>query len=309
MSAPAVISVNGRRTRVRIEGDPADPPMLLLHGVGRSLEDWAPQYPRLAGSHRTIALDVPGFGFSTLNEPATLKVLARGVIDTLDTLGERRPLHVVGNSLGGAIALQLLVLDPYRVASLALVNSVGFDAEVALPLRLLAMPVLGRLATRRITRTSARFSERMIYADPKLATKDRIEHALAIARQPDAGVAMLETTRELVAGRGIKPRWRAELIAAAAKHPQHFDHLGRPRPYPATASSRLRPPAIPARADTSVHRRRSRAADRMPRRIRRPRPRICRRHNGLRSPSQVTPRPISTRRYLHRPVYILDIGV
>jgi pimeloyl-ACP methyl ester carboxylesterase len=205
MSAPAVISVNGRRTRVRIEGDPADPPMLLLHGVGRSLEDWAPQYPRLAGSHRTIALDVPGFGFSTLNEPATLKVLARGVIDTLDTLGERRPLHVVGNSLGGAIALQLLVLDPYRVASLALVNSVGFDAEVAFPLRLLAMPVLGRLATRRITRTSARFSERMIYADPKLATKDRIEHALAIARQPDAGVAMLETTRELVAGRGINP--------------------------------------------------------------------------------------------------------
>jgi pimeloyl-ACP methyl ester carboxylesterase len=40
------------------------PPVLLLHGIGRSLEDWALQYPRLAGAHRIIALDLPGFGFS-----------------------------------------------------------------------------------------------------------------------------------------------------------------------------------------------------------------------------------------------------
>ncbi|HEX7823771.1 MAG TPA: alpha/beta fold hydrolase, partial [Mycobacterium sp.] len=199
----------------------ADPPMLLLHGIGRSLEDWAPQYPRLARSPRVIAIDVPGFGFSARSpEPITLKVLARGVIDTLDTLGERRPLHVVGNSLGGAIAQQLLVLDPDRVASLVLVNSAGFDAEVAHALRLLALPVLGRLATRRTTRTSALLLERMLYADPKLATKARVEHALAIARQPDAGATMLETARELLTLRGIKPRWRSELIAEVAKHPR-----------------------------------------------------------------------------------------
>ena len=221
MSVPSFISVNGRRTRVRVEGHPANPPMLLLHGVGRSLEDWAPQYLRLAGSHRVIALDLPGFGFSARShEPTTLKALARGVIDTLDTLDERRPLHVIGNSLGGAVALQLLVLDPERVASLVLANSAGFDAEVALVLRLLAMPALGRLATRRTTRASTMFTERMLYADPTLATKERIDHALAIARHPDAGTAMLEISRELVTARGIKPRWRAELIAAAAKHPR-----------------------------------------------------------------------------------------
>jgi pimeloyl-ACP methyl ester carboxylesterase len=221
MSVPCVISVNGRRTRVRVEGDPADPPMLLLHGVGRSLEDWAPQYQLLAASHRVIAIDVPGFGFSTRSpEPTTLRVLARGVIDTLDALGERRPLHVVGNSLGGAIALQLLVLDPDRVASLALINSAGFDAQVSPVLRLLALPVLGRLATRRTTRASARFTERKLYADPKLATRERIDHALAIAGQPDAGAVMLETSRELVTWRGIKARWRADLIAAASKHPR-----------------------------------------------------------------------------------------
>ncbi|WP_319456472.1 MULTISPECIES: alpha/beta fold hydrolase [unclassified Mycobacterium] len=221
MSVPSFISVNGRRTRVRIEGDSANPPMLLLHGVGRSLEDWAPQYLRLADTHRVIALDLPGFGFSArADEPTTLKVLARGVLETLDTLDERRPVQVIGNSLGGAVALQLLVLDPDRVAGLVLANSAGFGAEVALVLRLLTIPVLGDLATRRTTRASALFTERMLYDDPALATTARIEHALAIAGQPGAGAAMHEISSELVTPRGIKPRWRADLLAAAAKHPR-----------------------------------------------------------------------------------------
>ncbi|MFJ8492625.1 alpha/beta fold hydrolase [Streptomyces sp. NPDC094038] len=42
MSSPAFLSVDGRRTRVRTAGDPADPPVPMLHGIGRSLEDWAP---------------------------------------------------------------------------------------------------------------------------------------------------------------------------------------------------------------------------------------------------------------------------
>ncbi|MFJ8024586.1 alpha/beta fold hydrolase [Streptomyces sp. NPDC096311] len=221
MSTPAFISVNGRRTRVRIEGDPSDPPVLLLHGIGRSLEDWAPQYPRLAPGHRLIALDLPGFGFSARSpEPTTLKVLARGVIDALATLGEQRPLHVLGNSLGGAIAQQLLVLDPERVAGLVLVNSAGFGPEVALPLRLLTLPVLGRLVTRRPTRAGTRMTERLPFADPALATKERIDHALAIARQPDPSAVLLETVRELATMRGTKPGWRAELTAAVAKHPR-----------------------------------------------------------------------------------------
>ncbi|WP_371583264.1 alpha/beta fold hydrolase [Streptomyces sp. NBC_01314] len=221
MSTPAFISANGRRTRVRVEGDPADPPVLLLHGIGRSLEDWAPQFPRLAQGHRLIALDLPGFGFSARSpEPTTLEVLARGVLETLDALGEQRPLQVLGNSLGGAVAQQLLVLAPERVAGLVLVNSAGFGAEVALPLRLLAAPVLGRLATRRTTEAGAKMAERLLFADPGLATTVRIEHALAIARQPDPSTVLLETLRELATLRGTKPRWRAELTAAVAKHPR-----------------------------------------------------------------------------------------
>ena len=218
---PTMITVRGRRTRVRVDGDPANPPVLLLHGIGRSLEDWAPQYPRLASTHRVITLDLPGFGFSARSpEPVTLELLARGVIETLDALGEQRSLHVVGNSLGGAVAQQLLVLAPDRVASLVLVTSAGFGSEAALPIRLLAAPVVGELLGRRTTASSARMAERLMFADPKMATAERIEHALAISRQPDPNIVAGETIRELATFRGVKPGWRAELIAGVAKHPR-----------------------------------------------------------------------------------------
>jgi pimeloyl-ACP methyl ester carboxylesterase len=221
VSIPTFIAVDGRRTRVRVDGDPDHPPVLLLHGIGRSLEDWAPQWERLAGAYRVITLDIPGFGFSSRpSEPVTLAALAQGVADTLDALGERRPLHVIGNSLGGAVALQLLIQRPERVASLVLVNSAGFGREVTMLLRMLTLPGIGRMATRRTTRASARILERSIFADRSLASRQRIEHAVAIGRQPDSGFVMREIAGELATGRGVKDDWRAELSSTAAQHPR-----------------------------------------------------------------------------------------
>lgn len=220
MSAPATIVVDGRRTRVRVDGDPGRPPILLLHGLGRSLEDWVPLYERLGG-YRTIALDMPGFGFSTRPAgPMSLPALARAVGAALDVLGERRPLHVVGNSLGGAVALQLLALQPQRVGALILVGSAGFGSEVNPIVRLLAMPLIGSFAARNTTRASARMIERAIYADSSLATRERIDHALAIAKQPEAGPALHEIACELSSGRGVRRKWRVDLLAEAARYPR-----------------------------------------------------------------------------------------
>jgi pimeloyl-ACP methyl ester carboxylesterase len=219
MSTPTFVTVAGRRTRVRVEGDPSSSPVLLLHGIGRSLEDWGPQYPRLSATHRVFALDLPGSGFSARSpEATTLEVLARGVLETLDVLGEQRPVHTIGNSLGGAVAMQLVASAPERVASLVLVNSAGFGPEVALLLRLLAVPVLGDLAVRRTTRGSALMAERLSFADPTLATAARVDHALAIAGQPDTGAVLLETVRALATVRRIRCGWREQLTASAAEH-------------------------------------------------------------------------------------------
>jgi len=219
MSRPHFVEVDGRRTRVRLDGAPDNPPVLLLHGIGRSMEDWAPQYELLARSHRVIAVDVPGFGFSDRpREAITLPGFARGVAAAVDAVGEARPLHIVGNSLGGAIAVQLLALQPERVASLVLVNSAGFGREVTPLLRMLAVPVIGALSTRRTTRMSARMFERTIYADRSVATKERIDHALAVGQQPHAGAVLRETAVELGTTRGVKPEWRRQLAGAVAPH-------------------------------------------------------------------------------------------
>ncbi|TGD84941.1 alpha/beta fold hydrolase [Mycolicibacterium sp. CH28] len=221
MSRPAFVEVDGRRTRVRLDGDPGNPPVLLVHGIGRSMEDWSPQYEALARSYRVIALDVPGFGFSERpREAITLAGLADGVAATLDVVGETRPVHVVGNSLGGAIAQQLLASRPERVASLALINSAGFGSEVTPLLRMLTIPVLGPLSIRRPTRLNAVLFERAIHADKSVATKARIDHAVAVGAQPGAGANLRETALALGTPRGVKPHWRRELAAAVTQTPR-----------------------------------------------------------------------------------------
>ncbi|GGO00095.1 alpha/beta fold hydrolase [Nocardia rhizosphaerihabitans] len=213
MSSPVILTVKGRRVRARIEGDRQKPPVLLLHGIGRSLEDWAEQFVRLSGSYRLIALDLPGSGFSErLPEATSLPVLASAVLETLDAVSETRAVHVVGNSLGGAVAMQIAAARPDRVASLVLVDSAGFGSEVILPLRLMTLPGLGGLLTKHPTAASARMLERMSLADPSLITAARVEHALAIARQPDTAAVMVETARSLATIRGVKEKWRSELL-------------------------------------------------------------------------------------------------
>jgi pimeloyl-ACP methyl ester carboxylesterase len=220
MNSFTTTTVNERRTRLRVAGDPAQPPILLLHGLGRSLEDWEPQYCRLT-EYRTIAIDMPGFGFSARRPgPISLRVLAQAVADTLDTLGETRPLHVIGNSLGGAVALQMLTLQPQRVATLVLVDSAGFGSEMHPLLRLLATPIIGGLAARHSTRASALMTERLIFADSSLATRERIDHAMEIARQPGTGTVVHELSCVLSTSRGARPEWRNSLLAEASYHPR-----------------------------------------------------------------------------------------
>ncbi len=212
------VTVRGARIRTHVTGDPAHPPVLLLHGIGRSLEDWAPQHDRLSAGHRVISVDMPGFGLSDrLPEPVTLESLARGVAATVAALGEQRPLHVMGNSLGGAVAMRMLVDDPERITTLTLVNSAGFGKEVALFLRVLAVPGVGRRLMRRVDRRAAYRVERSLFADRAHVTDERIAFALQVAARSEHAPVFLEAAKSIGGLRGVRSRWRAELLAKVAE--------------------------------------------------------------------------------------------
>jgi pimeloyl-ACP methyl ester carboxylesterase len=215
------LTVRGARIRVRESGDPAHPPVLLLHGIGRSLEDWDPQHDRLSADHRVISVDLPGFGLSeALPGRTTLAGLADGVSATVAALGEQRPLHVMGNSLGGAVAMRMLAAAPARIATLTLANSAGFGKEVALSLRILAVPGLGKPLLRRIDTRSAYRIERSLFHDRAHVTPERVDFALRVAARPDNARVFLETARELGTFRGIRAPWRETLLGQVAAHPR-----------------------------------------------------------------------------------------
>ncbi|WBB68645.1 alpha/beta fold hydrolase [Micromonospora sp. WMMD812] len=212
---PRHVTVAGRRVRHRVDGD--GPPVVLLHGIGRTLRDFTEQHELLAQGFRVHSVDLPGYGGSLpMAGPHGLPGLARFVGDYLDAVGVDRPAHMVGNSLGGAVAMQLAVTEPARVASLALVGSAGFGREVTLALRLLALRPLGRMLLRP-NRNAARRVERALFHDPAFATAERIAYALEVARQPYAARVMLETLRSLGGFRGARPQWREELLTRVAE--------------------------------------------------------------------------------------------
>ena len=100
-------------------------PVLLIHGLAGDHNAWAPQRPYLSQKHRVIAFDNRGAGQSTqVDEPVSTEDLARDTLALLDALEVPRA-HVVGRSMGGAIAQHMALLAPQRIQSLVMCASFG----------------------------------------------------------------------------------------------------------------------------------------------------------------------------------------
>lgn len=115
--------------RVAYERRGSGEPVVLLHGIGHHWQAWEPVLTALAASHDVTAIDLPGFGDSEELPDASSYAMENVVpllVETLRALDLDRP-HVVGNSLGGLLALELGLHGHAR--SVTALSPAGFWVE------------------------------------------------------------------------------------------------------------------------------------------------------------------------------------
>jgi pimeloyl-ACP methyl ester carboxylesterase len=156
-------------------------PVVFVHGLSGSWQNWLEQLPVFASEHRVIAFDLPGFGQSEMPaEPISIPLYGRIVDRVLDEL-DVSAAAVVGNSMGGFIGAEVAIASPERVERLVLVSAAGLSIEYQRDEHVLRM--LRRLE-RRLTAQGAWLASR----SETIVRRRRLRRALlaVVASHPEA---------------------------------------------------------------------------------------------------------------------------
>jgi pimeloyl-ACP methyl ester carboxylesterase len=188
------VKVGKINARYWAEGDQGSP-VVLIHGIGGSVESWLPTFGALATQHRVYAFDLLGQGRTDKPRDVSYGIpdLAQFVKDLMAALKVERA-HVVGHSLGGAVGTRLAIMAPMAVDKLVLVSSAGLGKGVTLGLRLSSVPVLGEILTRPSRSGTARFARTAVY-DPAVMTDELIEQQYQMASLPGMQQSFLRILR------------------------------------------------------------------------------------------------------------------
>ena len=182
-------------------------PALYVHGLGGASTNWTDLADLLADRLDGEAVDLPGFGRSGPVPRSGYSPLGHGrtVVSLLEHRG-RGPVHLFGNSLGGAVAVVVAAIRPDLVRTLTLVSPAlpalrpRRGSDVTLPLLLL--PGLSRLVERRLAalppQRRARAVLELCFADPSVVPDNRFAEAVEeVARRRDLPWAMEAFTASL----------------------------------------------------------------------------------------------------------------
>jgi pyruvate dehydrogenase E2 component (dihydrolipoamide acetyltransferase) len=191
---PETVDAGGRRIRYLALGEGDGVPIVFIHGFGGDLNNWQFNQEALAAGRATYALDLPGHGGSTKDlgaGPVDVTALADAVLDFMDAKGIAKA-HLVGHSLGGAIALHLALSHGDRVGSVTAICSAGLGPEINMAY------VDGFMAAKR--RKQLQPVLEMLVADPAMVSREMIEDVLKFKRLDGVETALNRIIENTFAG-------------------------------------------------------------------------------------------------------------
>ncbi|WP_310426313.1 alpha/beta fold hydrolase [Chamaesiphon sp. VAR_48_metabat_135_sub] len=138
------ISVNEIDTRYWQMGDSGST-IILLHGGNGSIEFWLYNIAALARHHRVYAFDMVGSGKSNCPDVSYSLANQAEFLHSFMTALNIDTATLIGNSMGGGVALEFTRLYPDRIDKLVLVDSMGLGREISLGIRLITLPIIVNL--------------------------------------------------------------------------------------------------------------------------------------------------------------------
>lgn len=163
-------------------------PLFLIHGFAADSTGWAPLERALPKDLPLLRLDLPGHGKSPRRSLRNFAELARAVVAAFDASGADQ-VHLVGHSLGGALALALADIRPRKILSLTLIAPSGLGPEID-------APVLNGIA--RASRVESLLPWlRRLTADPDRLGEDYARAALRGRLDPQLRAAQLDLATAL----------------------------------------------------------------------------------------------------------------
>jgi pimeloyl-ACP methyl ester carboxylesterase len=208
------IQAGNLKTRYWALGDKGSP-VILIHGLGASADIWMYNVEALAKQHRVFAPDLPGFGRSDQPGPSFSPFDYTSFLDAFMKALRIEKGSLVGQSLGGGIALHAALRFPQKVEKLVLVDSAGLGKEVIWTLKLMSLPLAGEILSRP-SRTGLRLFFKLAVRDQGLISKDFLELYYQFFSRPGFQEFFLRILRRVVDLRGA----REEILNPIRNHLQ-----------------------------------------------------------------------------------------
>jgi len=185
------VEVGGRTIRVGRSGSGKDVPAVFLHGFSGDLNTWVLNTAAIASEREVVVIDLPGHGGSSKDVgDGSLATLAQTVAAVLSNLNIDRA-HIVGHSMGAAVAAKLAIDRPELVLSLVLI------CPSSLPGNLMSEDFLNRIVEAQRAR-DLRPALEMLFFNPALATKEMADEMAKFKRLDGVGESLVRLRDRLV---------------------------------------------------------------------------------------------------------------